>query len=201
MKKLFILLMTCVFVLMFFGCASVGIDNSLLQAGEGTVDPLLPHLIISSTLKKEMNLINSNTNSLKSNSYMYTIFERELDENIIDPYGDVQGSIELVITNAAYNQGYNLLMAIAIWGPGLVGFPVGSTKTDVQFEIRIYDNDENRVWKKVYSDSNKGMLTLFNENRDGTNLVIKKYKDLLEIAKQDIQRDREQIIARLKNKK
>jgi hypothetical protein len=197
MKKLSFLLIAFVLVFMISGCASVGIDNSLLQAGEGTVDPLLPHLKISSTLERNMNLINSNTNSLKSNSYMYTIFERELEENIIDPYGDVQGSIELVITNATYSQSYNLLMFIAMCGPGLVGFPAGSTKTAVEFEIRIYDNDDNRVWKKIYSDSNIGMLTMYNEDQDGTNLIIKEYKEQLEFAKQDLQRDREQIIERL----
>ena len=65
MKKLSFLLIAFVLVFMISGCASVGIDNALLQAGEGTVDPLLPHLKISSTLERDMNLINSNTNSLR----------------------------------------------------------------------------------------------------------------------------------------
>ena len=179
MKIFFVIITSVIVITMFVGCATVGFDNALLQPGGNEISPRLPHLKISSELVKDRNLTVSNANILKSNSYMYTIFERELEENICDMYGEAKGTIDLVIINASYDSGYNGLFVISLFGPGLFGFPAGSTKTDVEFEVRVYDSEGNRVWKKIYSDSKKGFLTMYNENANGENLIIKKYKEFI----------------------
>lgn len=178
---------------------STTFDNSLLKPTEGEVSPLLPPLEIVNSSNSSMGISDSSTNRLTTNSYFYTIWEREVEQNICEEYGEKLGKIELVITNAKCFEDINaLLFAIGCFGPALVGLPVGNFVVSVEFEIRIYDLEGNRIWKNIYSEETKHIENIFNSFTDPSDVYITKlYRSMLQQVKIDIQEDRNTIVSRL----
>ena len=189
-------LFVCLFVCL--SSCSTTFDNSLLQPTEGEVSPLLPPLEIVNSSNSTIGVNNTSSNQVTTNSYFYTIWEREVELNICEDYGEKLGKIELVVTNANCSEDINgFLFAISLFGPALVGFPVGNFVVNVEFEIRIYDLEGNRIWKEIYSSQTKHIETLYNCVPDSSVYITELYRSMLQQVKADIQRDRETIVSRL----
>ena len=198
MKKIACLFLFVCLLVCLSSCSTTTFDNSLLQPTEGEVSPLLPPLEIVNSSNSAVEVNSTSSNQVTVNSYFYTIWEREVEQNICEDYGKKLGKIELVITNASCTENINgLLLTIGCFGPALLGFPVGNFVVNVEFEIRIYDSEGNRIWKEIYSLQEKYVDNLFNCMPDFSVYITELYRTMLQQAKADIQRDRETIVSRL----
>lgn len=121
MKKLFICFSVVLMLLLFVSCATVEFDNSLLQATNTHLDTMLPNLQIAGSTN-ETTVIDNNK-SISTSSYLYTIWQRELENNICDYYGPQMGRIEMTIANAKVDIGEQSTIRLlsAATGGSLIG--------------------------------------------------------------------------------
>lgn len=204
MKRIALVLYSCfLFLFLFVGCATSSIDTALLRPSGIKVNPLLPRLDISND--KKVSFSSADTNLVTENSYFYTIFERELETNICDDYGEKLGSIELVLIDNRIKEtglGFSVLSGFTLFIPNLVGMPMDSFDYSLEFEIRIFANNGERVWKHAYSSQGRVYSVIFNGFKSwSTDDQLKQFKELLEQCKRDLSRDSSLIRTRLDENK
>lgn len=79
-----------------------------------------------------------------------TIFDRDVKDNITNPYGDKKGYILCKITVGSTKTGglgWAFLSGLTLMIPNLFGMPFGVNKTSLDLEVEIYDLNENLVGK------------------------------------------------------
>ncbi|MDD4012486.1 MAG: hypothetical protein PHI83_10095 [Sphaerochaetaceae bacterium] len=238
-KPLFVISLLLVVLLLFVSCATA-FDSSLLQPTGQRIDPLLPNLEISNS-SVETTVVDS-TRSIGTNSYMYTIWQRELENNICDSYGEKQGRIEMTIANATASTGgewlqtgliaaggLSTVMGITFYSHGddyankgdlsaplclsfgIAGLALSAiipvkTYVDLDVEVRIYNGNDNQVWKKQYVLSKEFKDNYYTHPfdsdvqslaNDQTNKMIECFKMVIENIKSDLQNDCKLITSRL----
>lgn len=181
MKKVYLLLVAIVVLVMLSSCYTyVEFDTELLKANGRELEKKLPTLKIERSFSQAYEA----TNEISSNTYLYTIWERELEENIMEDYGSSNGSIELVIINNHKE---------------IVG--IQDTISSAEVEIRIYNLKGTRVWKHSYSGETERFFVQYLGYEEYGHTTLNKtlalYKMLIEQAKTDIERDYDLIVSRL----
>ncbi len=154
-------------------------DRTLLQANDSSMDPKLPKLEFKGA---ETVSVGAN-NQVDSSSMLYTIFRREVENNMCESVGDVVGSM-----------GMELIYFDVVQNPGWSNKNIAS----IEFEVRIFDKNVEPVWSHVYSgelnDPDSGLLWVMNYSDTSTNNVTAKLThQLIENLKSDLQHDYEKI--------
>lgn len=189
-KFISILLLTIIIA----GCTSwQRFDNGLLQPSDERLDKLFPAMeIISSQNAVNSEILASSalgSNSLSTNSYLYTIWERELEQNIMDWYGEPIGSIEMVLIN-------NLSQPAEI--PSIDMKMI----TNMEFEVRIYGLNGSRVWKQAYSGESEYRVAATtytfepDQNAIANNSLVL-FRSLIKELKRDLNNNYDLILSRL----
>ncbi len=122
MKKPSLILIAIAIIFLAASCSTVKFDNSLLQPSNQSLDSLLPNLEISNN-SNETGIIDS-SRSITTNSYMYTIWQREVENNICDSYTRKMGRIEMTIADTRINTDRSyagLRMVTAATGGTIIG--------------------------------------------------------------------------------
>ncbi len=101
MKRPVLILIAIAIIFLAASCSTVKFDNSLLQPSGQALEALLPNLEISNG-SNETGIIDS-SRSITTNSYMYTIWQREVENNICDSYTRKMGRIEMTIADTRIN--------------------------------------------------------------------------------------------------
>lgn len=161
--------------LLFVSCVT-SFDRTLLRPSETAIEPKLLNLELKSE-DMDYDVGRSNSKSLSTNSYLYTIFERECENNLIEWNGDEKwGTIDLVIIDASSDP-------IDYWSL--------ATSVYVEFELRIYDINGKKIWaNQYYKDAGSIVVWSYAQVESAAQTkVVRAFKELLEEAKQDLQQD------------
>lgn len=139
MKKYFaFVVLMFVICFLFISCETMDFDRNLLQASGVSVEKRLPTLEIK---RAENTAQIGGQNQVSVSSYIFTIFEREIERNVIVSDGENKGSIEMNLVYSDFN-----------------AHPGWSSKytASMEFEIIIRNLNGDKIWKKAYSGSYKG---------------------------------------------
>jgi hypothetical protein len=182
MKKT-LLLVFVLLSLMFVSCVT-SFDRTLLQHSAGSIDPKLPNLELKNE-DSDYSVGRSNSKSLSTNTYLYTIFERECENNLIEWNGDeTWGTIDLVLIDASFDP-------IDMWSL--------STSVYVEFELRIFDVNGKKIWaNQYYRDGGNIVVWSYAQvESEAQTKIVKTFKELIEEAKVDLRKETPDIIAKL----
>ncbi len=118
------------------------------------------------------------------NELKMRLFRKELEENLMDPYGDVYG--EVVITQTVIDQRARLFFptALLLYTPMLVGFPLAFPKMEIELELRIYDAKRKLIG--VYTGTGRGNVTIAMYYGYGFTGAQKMYADAINEAFDEI---------------
>jgi len=107
-------------------------------------DPISPKLL---TLERQIEDLANTT--VVANEDELRIFTKEVEENLIDPYGDKYGYIALKknIIDIKYGGGYFWPSSLLATIPNLFGLPFLDIRHKVEVEIRILDRNNKLVGK------------------------------------------------------
>ena len=179
MKKLKAMILYISVMLLAASCVSSGIPvEELLKADGKEMTRKLPYL-------ENLNRKDSGDNSIEKQPIAYTIWERELRQNILDSNTEKLGAIEIVELYRSESMNF--------W----------KTKRYVEtvYEIRIYDNEGKVIWSKSYSNEAKYSLPLFGEKRNAEGALEvegKMIRSAIEGFKKDIELEYDKIKVRLR---
>jgi hypothetical protein len=160
-------------------------DRTLLQPSPSAIDPKLLNLELKNG-NSDFSVGRTNSKSLSANTYLYTIFERECENNLIEWEGDEKwGTIDLVIIDASYDR-------VDEWS--------FSTNVYVEFELRIYDINGKKIWSNQFFKEG-GTIVVWTgaqvESEAQTRIVLT-FKELIEEAKVALRKDVPGIITTLR---
>lgn len=180
MKKRCAIGLVVLTTLVLSSCVTGKFDRDLLQADGLELSPKLPNLEILSAESVQVGA----SKQLSSNSYLYTIFRREVGSNICDTGGEPKGSIEmeLIFAEARQNPGWSSVC-----------------EAMMEFEVNIYSQEMKKVWNSVYSadykhkDFGLAWQLSYSEEVATTALTILEHQ-LLEQLKFDLQADYNKIV-------
>lgn len=118
-----------------------------------TNDPLHRKLLTLETRAESFGNPDRPANELKMR-----LFRKELEENLMDPFGDVYG--EVVITQTVIDQRARLFLptALLLYTPMLVGVPLAFPKMELEIELRIYDAKRKLIG--LYTGTGSGRVTM-----------------------------------------
>lgn len=126
--KLFI----CGFIFLLISCLTLEFDRNSLQANDYSLIEKLPNLEIKAAETTQIGAYEQ----VSTSSYIYTVFRRELEKNVLDVTSEeVCGSIEMILI-------YSGVDIDKLWG---------GTQVTLEFEINIYDRNSKKIWNNVYS--------------------------------------------------
>jgi len=76
-----------------------------------------------------------------------TIFDRDVKDNITNPYGESKGYILFKInaSNSKVNLGWALLSGVTLMIPNILGMPMSAYKIELDVDVEIYDNSEKLI--------------------------------------------------------
>ncbi len=184
MKKT-LLLVFVLLSLVFVSCVT-SFDRTLLQHASSSIDPKLPNLELKNE-DSDYSVGRSNSKSLSTNTYLYTIFERECENNLIEWNGDeTWGTIDLVLIDASFDP-------IDEWSL--------STGVYVEFELRIFDVNGKKIWaNQYYRDGGNIVVWSYAQvESEAQTKIVKTFKELIEEAKTDLRKETPEIIAKLES--
>jgi hypothetical protein len=119
-----------------------------------TEDPISPQLL---TVEKRIE--DYSNAAVERSSIELKLFTQELEENIMDPYGDKYGYI-------AYKRGpiefdnpyiYSIIIGVTAGIPLIFGMPFANPKAKVEVELRVLNQDNTLIGK--YSATGVGTAT------------------------------------------
>ena len=186
--KIIYLRLICFSLFLLMGCKTF--DTTLLQASDKTIVPKIVRLSFES--RSEQTLAVRPANTLDTNSYMYTVFRRELP-NFIEQRGDEKGriSIEIIDATITHNWTWAVLSGLFLLIPNIVGMPWDSYYTRLEFEVTIYNLKNEIVWNKAYSGRSRSfydnIFGAYSGDDGGATLMIELFKNKLNELKQDLQ--------------
>jgi hypothetical protein len=130
-------------------------------------------------------------------------FTKEVEENLIDPYGEKYGYISFKVLYYEGRDGSLLFFLNVMTGfvPSLCGVPVARIKENVEIEIRILDKNKKLIGK--YTGSGKSKVPIaFYYGYKGKDGIEKSTTDLLNDAfskiRPQIEADAERINSHLR---
>ncbi len=183
----------------FFGCRTF--DPALLRPTPGEVTPRLLRLSYDDPAEVAI----AGANRLTVNSYMYTLFEREL-QNITEATGDEFGTVEVTVIFSDYtiNYAWTVVSGMLLMVPNIFGMPIGSGTAQLEFEVEIFDRAGETVWKEDYYAKEKKYFNIYmsesynaSQEDDEAEQILLVFRQLLMELKQDLDREAEQINQKL----
>lgn len=107
-------------------------------------EPITPKLL---TLERQIEDL-ANTSVVASDDEL-RLFTKEVENNLIDPYGDKYGYIALKrsIIDSKFGEGYFWTSCVLLTIPNIFGFPFTNIRYKVDVEIRVLDSDNKLVGK------------------------------------------------------
>jgi hypothetical protein len=160
--------------------------------------PISPRLV---TLERRIGDF-INTNMAASNDEI-TLFSKEVENNLMDPYGDKFGSIALKrnIIYSKIGMGLYLLSSMLFTIPNIFGMPFMNIRYKVEVEIRISDKD-NKLIGKYSAIGTSSVIVAYYYGYSLRNAYRKAYPDALMDAfnkiRPQIQADVESVNEKLK---
>lgn len=161
-------------------------------------DPITPKLL---TLERRMEDM-ANTSVVTSDDEL-KLFTKEVENNLIDPYGDKYGYIALKrnIIDAKMGMGQYILSSMLLTIPNIFGMPFMNMRYKVEVEIRILDRD-NKLVSKYTAIGESSVKVAYYYGYSMKNAMRKAYPDALLDAfnkirpqiKSDAQRVNEKLI-------
>lgn len=136
MKKIFYWVLLA---LLFTGCKSW--DATMIAAKK---DPITPKLL---TLDRRMEDMSNTT--IVTNDDELKLFTNEVEDNLVDPYGDKYGYIAFKrnIIKDRMGVGFLIPSGILFYFPNIFGLPYCRIKYKVETELRIYDKENRLIGK------------------------------------------------------
>lgn len=132
-----------------------------------------------------------NVRTIKSQNYDFTLFQRELETNLMDrTAGRNYGTIEMILISQRnqYGTGLAVISGLTCFTLNILGFPIYRTKITNEYEFRIYDVNDNEIAKYNYfAQARSAMGFYYGKSADV--LVIDVVKQVLEDFKNDLERD------------
>jgi len=89
------------------------------------------------------------------------IFTKEVEENLIDPYGDKYGYIIMKQNIIKMKSGIFIPNAILLFIPTILGSPVAITKYTIEVEIRITDFQNKLLGKYTAIGKGKNICAMY----------------------------------------
>lgn len=122
-----------------------------------------------------------------------TLFNREVKENITNPYGDVKGSIVCKIAGESSvlgGYGWAVLSGFTFFIPNLLGMPIGNYHTSLDLDVEIYNTSNkligsynaignSKIWCAMYYGYSHGSAYR-KSNIDAFKLAMKDIKSQIE---------------------
>lgn len=107
-------------------------------------EPITPKLL---TLERQIEDLANTT--VVANEDELRLFTKEVENNLMDPYGDKYGYIALKrnIVDVKYGMGYFWTSTILVSIPNLFGLPFTDIRHKIEVEIRILDRNNKLVGK------------------------------------------------------
>lgn len=161
-------------------------------------DPISPKLL---TLDRRMEDMANTT--IVTNDDELKLFTKEVEENLVDPYGDKYGYIALKRNVIKYRAGFGYYMtsAMLLSIPNLFGFPYYKMRYKLEVELRVYDK-ENKLIGKYSAIGNSNVTVAFYYGYSLAVAQRKSYVDALNDAfsqiRPQIKADAERINEKLK---
>ncbi len=93
-----------------------------------------------------------------------TLFDREVKNNICNPYGDVSGYIVCKIAASKVRRsgyGWTALSVVTLFAPNLLGMPYGTYKTAFDVEVEIYGLKNNLIGRYNAQAYDKTWIALY----------------------------------------
>ncbi|MDI9312889.1 MAG: hypothetical protein QM535_21950 [Limnohabitans sp.] len=132
-----------------------------------------------------------------------TIFDRDVKDNITDPFGESKGYIlcKINASNQKTNLGWAFLSGLTLMIPNIFGMPMGSYKITLDVDIEIYNNSEKLIARyNGTAESKKYMAAYWGYGKDVERMAnITAFRDTLNQIKIAIENDYSNIILKLEN--
>lgn len=130
-----------------------------------------------------------------------TIFDRDVKDNITDPFGESKGYIlcKINASNNKVNLGWAVLSGVTLMVPNLFGMPMGAYKIELDVDVEIYDHSEKLIAryngvakKKTY------MAAYWGYGKDVERVAnIKAFRAAMNQIKLQIENDYEKLLLKL----
>lgn len=184
------------------GCATVD-THSLLQPDPMELQPKISKLNFLKS-NETVPISSASERAVNVNSQLYTLFERELD-NISERTGETHGHIDITIILSEVQANYALAVfsGLTLMIPNFLGMPMVSGTAEVEYEVKIYNLNNDIIWKKIYYKKTSKAFTIYHGESWGDQRAINKhilllYRELIVEMKNDLQKDVEKINDALK---
>ncbi len=132
---------TSIIILIAFLTSCKSWDPSMIKSPES---PISPKLL---TLERKIEDLANTT--IKTSDHELKLFTEEVENNLIDPYGDKYGYIALKrnIVQSKMGIGLYILSAITATVPNLLGMPFMNIRYKVEVELRVMDSQNRLIGK------------------------------------------------------
>jgi len=130
-----------------------------------------------------------------------TIFDRDVKDNITDPFNDTKGVIlcKINASNPKVGYGWSVLSGFTLMIPNLLGMPIGSYKMSLDVEVEIYNNNGKLIGRYNAQSKEKTYMALYwGYGKDAARVAnIKAFREALNIIKKEISNDYEKLVGKL----
>ncbi len=131
------------------------------------------------------------------------IFNKEVKENITDPYGEKKGYISLKLGYRGKDGSifYPLVSALSLWSVNLLGFPAKEAKQSLEVEVEIWNKKKEIVRRYTANALNVEYIAMYwgyDEAEVYRKVAADNIKQALEQIRKQINNDAEEIKLKLK---
>jgi len=139
----------------------------------GTLEAYYPSQIIGTqSIKNEIESDNTVSTRINSNSTyitrspeaqdLLTIFNRDVKDNITNPYGEQKGVIVCqIVQNKKQDTFFRFLTYLSLGSSTLLGIPSGYCRTSINVEVEIYDLSDKLIGRYTADCSKKVWSALY----------------------------------------
>lgn len=175
---------------LFFVFACGGCKRFDLATAGVTNDPLQPRLL---TLEAHFDRFGDPERPV--NDIKMRLFRKELEENLIDPFGEVYGDVMLSQTVIEHRARLFLLTPLLLYTPILIGLPLATPTMELELELRFFDANRRLIGRYTARGKGRERIAMYH----GYNLtgVQKIYVDALNMAFDDLRQQVRQDAVRL----
>lgn len=197
MKKIFAILMT----LFLSSCKSFSLQEEMRVSDLGM--DKLPTLEAIYEDEKSFKTVANNEMTTRSNNEYSTIFYREVETNISNPYGEKKGRIILrpIFYKIDQKGVWFLTPLFTLWTANILGCPANHYESLVELEVRIVDNKGNLIKKYSAENQDDEYVAMWWSYADPVAVkasILRAYKNALRDITQQIHKDFNYLNSKLK---
>ena len=141
MKKLVL-----AFVILLAGCANYDVQKSM-RPNSRAVDQKLPNMESIFETGKSVDNSLDNTSTMQLNSEFATLFRREVEKNLVDVHGSIEGKLILdpVYFENQPNNAWLFTLYPLLFIPPALGVPLESYTSKWELELNVFDKKGKRI--------------------------------------------------------